>query len=83
MGNPTGEFVYKISNFTDRRMLFLTAAAILFAGPAQCALKKMKQALYNERQVYLLECILQLGLLGLCIMLLVNNTYNPFIYFKF
>ncbi len=83
MGNPTGEFVYKISNFTDRRMLFLTAAAILFAGPAQCVFKKMKQALYNERQLYLLECILQLGLLGLCIMLLVNNTYNPFIYFKF
>ncbi|EKV56861.1 alginate O-acetylation protein algI [Brachyspira hampsonii 30446] len=55
---------------------------ILFSGIFQSLFPKIREAVFSSR-VYILESIIQFILLFICIMYLVNGTYNPFIYFRF
>lgn len=50
---------------------------------AKQKLKDLKgRGLYNAIQYYIKPVVL-IGLFGLCIMYLINSTFNPFIYFRF
>lgn len=80
-------FSYKESFYTVRyffypQTLVCFIFGILFSGIFQSIFPKIKEIIFSAR-VYLLESIIQFLLLFICIMYLVNGTYNPFIYFRF
>ncbi|WP_299245571.1 MBOAT family O-acyltransferase [uncultured Brachyspira sp.] len=80
-------FTFKESIFTVRYFFYpqtqvCFVLGILFIGLFQSLFPKIKAALFSSR-VYILESIIQFILLFICIMYLVNGTYNPFIYFRF
>ena len=80
-------FSYKESIFTVRyffypQTLVCFIFGILFSGLFQSIFPKIREAIFSSR-VYVLESIIQFILLFICIMYLVNGTYNPFIYFRF
>ena len=80
-------FIYKESIFTVRyffypQTLVCFIFGILFSGIFQTLFPKIKKAIFSNK-VYILESIIQFILLFICIMYLVNGTYNPFIYFRF
>lgn len=80
-------FSYKESIFTVRyffypQTLVCFIFGILFSGLFQSLFPKIKEAIFSSR-VYILESVIQFILLFICIMYLVNGTYNPFIYFRF
>lgn len=75
--------IYTIRMFADNRVFFLTVVGILFCGPVQSIFGGLKARLYDEKHTGILDIVIMAVLLFICIMLLVNNTYNPFIYFRF
>ena len=80
-------FNYQESIFTVRYFLYPQTQicfvfGILFSGLFQSVFPKIKEAIFSSR-VYVLESVIQFVLLFICIMYLVNGTYNPFIYFRF
>lgn len=80
-------FSYKESFYTLRYFFYPQTQVcfifgLLFSGIFQSLFPKIKIAIFSSK-VYLLESIIQFILLFICIMYLVNGTYNPFIYFRF
>ncbi|MDA0095417.1 hypothetical protein OFR75_10305 [Brachyspira hyodysenteriae] len=80
-------FSYQESIFTVRYFFYPQTQVcfifgILFTGLFQSIFTKIKEAVFSTK-VYVLESIIQFILLFICIMYLVNGTYNPFIYFRF
>lgn len=80
-GNKNG--YYSIPMYVDRRVWFFFIVGIILCGPFQCIFKKFKENLFDEEDVKVYEIITAAFLLAFSIILLVNNTYNPFIYFRF
>ena len=76
------ESVYTVRYFFYPQTLVCFIFGILFSGLFQSSFPKVKAAIFSSR-VYVLESIIQFILLFICIMYLVNGTYNPFIYFRF
>ncbi len=73
---------YTLFMFYDKRIIFYLIVGIILCGPIQC-IPQIKKYLFNEEKIYVIDAILASALLFVCIMVLVNNTYNPFIYFRF
>ena len=73
---------YTVRYFFYPQTLVCFIFGILFSGLFQSLFPKIKEAVFSSR-VYVLEGIIQFILLFICIMYLVNGTYNPFIYFRF
>ncbi len=82
LGNDNA-YAYGIEQFVDNKLILIVIIAVAFCGIVQSLFKKLKTALFDEENIVFVESVIQLILFGICIMLLVNNTYNPFIYFKF
>lgn len=80
-------FSYKESIYTARYFFYPQTFVcfifgILFSGLFQSIFPKVREATFSSK-VYILESVIQFILLFICIMYLVNGTYNPFIYFRF
>ena len=76
----------KIAQMTGNEAAYVvsgTAAGMLLAGPLQFWCRPLKVHLYDEERVCWYDIAVMAVLLIFCTMLLVNNTYNPFIYFRF
>ena len=76
------ESVYTVRYFFYPQTLVCFVFGILFSGLFQSLFPKIREVIFS-RKVYILESIIQFILLFICIMYLVNGTYNPFIYFRF
>ncbi|MEI0488133.1 MBOAT family O-acyltransferase [Brachyspira pulli] len=76
------EGIYTIRYFFYPQTLVCFIFGVLFSGLFQSIFPKIKEAIFSSR-VYVLESVIQFILLFICIMYLVNGTYNPFIYFRF
>ena len=74
---------YSIPMYVDNRVWFFFIIGIILCGPFQCIFKKFKENLFDEGNIRLYEIVTATFLLMISIVLLVNNTYNPFIYFRF
>ena len=71
-----------MSRFKEHKLrLFLLE--VLFCGILVQLFPKLKTALTDESRIYPWEMALMPVLLFLCVISLVANTYNPFIYFRF
>ena len=74
--------IYTVDSFVSAKLIVIMIIGIVTSGIIQM-IPKLKKVLYHEEKTYMIEDVLLLVLFGVCIMLLVNDTYNPFIYFKF
>ena len=62
---------------------FVLAFGIVLCGFAQRALEKPYNNIKAKTWVFWVDFALQIGLYFLCIVLLINDSFNPFIYFQF
>ncbi len=76
------ESIYTVRYFFYPQTFVCFIFGILFSGLFQSVFPKVREATFSSK-VYILESVIQFILLFICIMYLVNGTYNPFIYFRF
>lgn len=72
--------IYKIINFRNICILVL---GVVFSCVIQIVYRKISEKDSVKKVVTILKPITIFVLWGLCILALVSNTYNPFIYFRF
>ena len=77
------EGLYPVLMYADIRLFFWIAVGILLCGPLQQLVPSLKTRLYREDKTDWLDVVFMMGILFYSVMLLVSNTYNPFIYFRF
>ncbi len=81
---PTdGNIAYPVLRYIDARMVVLIIIGILLSGVVQSLFSNYKEALFSQKENSVLQVAVLLSLCFVCLMLLVSNTYNPFIYFRF
>ncbi len=89
-----GEFIYNLfvpheavilpERYMNRKMWILLAAAIAGCGPLQWLLERFgKTRLAADGKIGAAAWAGYMAVLWFSILLLINNTYNPFIYFRF
>lgn len=76
------ESIYSVRYFFYPQTFVCFIFGFLFSGLFQSIFPKVREATFSSK-VYILESVIQFILLFICIMYLVNGTYNPFIYFRF
>ncbi len=70
--------------FINSRLIVLIIAAVLASGPMQALMRRVKAAPFGSEAKLSIPGIASLAaILWFSIMMLVNDTYNPFIYFRF
>ena len=74
---------FTIPMFADRRIYFIFVIGVVLCGPLQAICPRLKTWLYQEETVRNVDVMAMAGILCLCLVLLICNTYNPFIYFRF
>ena len=62
---------------------FILFIGVLFCGPVQSLFKKVYNKIKDKTWVFWVDYSMQICLFVLSIVLLINNTFNPFIYFQF
>ncbi|MDD5805504.1 MAG: MBOAT family protein [Clostridia bacterium] len=76
-----------LSAYLDRKMIFLIITGILFAGIIQRFYKVLRNHFSGkipaDGVVTIPRIIASVVIFWLCVTALVNNSYNPFIYFRF
>lgn len=77
------ESVVRLASILDGKLLTALVFGIIFCGPGQAVFKKGKAGAGEESGLSYGGIVFYMAILWLSIMLLVNNTYNPFIYFRF
>ena len=76
--------VVLMERYMNRKLWMFLAAALLACGPVQWFWMKWKgRVLAQDGSVTVASWIGYMAILWFSILLLVNNTYNPFIYFRF
>ena len=86
-GIATPDFIpYNIGWYLNKRTLFILTAAILCCVPwkeiAEKRIPQLKQ-LWEHSLFIIVKRSALLCLLVICLILITNSTYNPFIYFRF
>ena len=73
---------YTALSILSVKMIIVLAASVLLASPlAGKVLEKAEAS--GKAGVMILRSVLALAVLAVCILLLMSDTYNPFIYFRF
>lgn len=75
--------IYPIRLFVNRKTIFTAGCGILACGILQRFAPELKTHFYDREVTGAADVAVMLVLMLLCTMYLVNNTYNPFIYFRF
>ena len=61
----------------------LVGAAVILSGPLQTLVPSLRNALFREDRIYIMEIPLLILLLAASVFVLSGSSYNPFIYFRF
>ena len=80
---PTESAAATAARFLDGRTVFLLVLGILLCGPLQSLCKKLHTAVFSEEKTGWLQIAALTVLFVYDVVLLISNTYNPFIYFRF
>ena len=75
--------LYPVSLYVTKKTVVLAAAGILLCGPLQAFVPQLKERLYDEDKIGILDILAMAGIFGYSMLLLISSTYNPFIYFRF
>ena len=79
---PGEVITYTVSSFLSVKLLIVLAACFLCASPLPGMLLKKAKA-SGSTAAMVVRSVLALIVLALCVVLLMSDTYNPFIYFRF
>ena len=71
------------TRFLDGRTVVLLVLGVLLCGPLQSLCRKLHTAVFSEEKTGWLQIAGLAVLFVYDVVLLVSNTYNPFIYFRF
>ena len=69
--------------FLDGRTIVLLVLGVLLCGPLQSLCKRLHTAVFSEEKTGWLQIAALTALFVYDVVLLISNTYNPFIYFRF
>lgn len=69
--------------YLDREVVLVLVIAILGCGIIQKKFEGITRRIFDESMTYSYEIVVLPIILMLCIMNLINSSYNPFIYFQF
>lgn len=75
--------LYPIELYVTKKTVVLAAAGVLLCGPLQVLFPQLKNRLYDEEKIGILDIAAMIGIFGYSMLLLISSTYNPFIYFRF
>lgn len=75
--------MFRIENTITVKMVLIGVIGILTCGLLQSIFPKWRETLFDEKYLSWIEMIYLFAILFLCITMLVSDTYNPFIYFRF
>lgn len=75
--------VYDAGDMISGKLLIVLFVSVLLSGIIQKIIPKLQEQTFNETEVKIWEILLCIAIMMVCFMLLVSNTYNPFIYFRF
>lgn len=75
--------LYPIELYVTKKTVVLAAAGVLLCGPLQALFPQLKNRLYDEEKIGMLDIAAMIGIFGYSMLLLISSTYNPFIYFRF
>ena len=75
--------MFRIENTITVKMVLIGVIGILTCGLLQSIFPKWREILFDEKYLSWIEMIYLFAILFLCITMLVSDTYNPFIYFRF
>ena len=79
---PAEVTTLSVSSFLSVKLIIVLAACVLCASPL--AKKLLEKAEESRRlSTVVVRSVLALAVLALCVVLLMSDTYNPFIYFRF
>ena len=79
---PAEVTTLSVSSFLSVKLIIVLAACALCASPL--AKKLLEKAEESRRlSTVVIRSVLALAVLALCVVLLMSDTYNPFIYFRF
>ena len=79
---PEEYVVSTVSSFLSVRLLAVLAACVFCASPLAGKITEKADASHSSA-VLAVRSVLALAVLALCVVLLMSDTYNPFIYFRF
>ena len=74
---------YSVMDVFSTYSILLLLTGFLFTGILQNAVPRMKACFDDEKKLVRSEFVLLFSMFFLCIVKLVSNAYNPFIYFRF
>lgn len=77
------ESMLQAERFFNSKLILYMAAGILGSGILQSLLRQKKIQLAADGRISLAGMAGYMAVMWMSLMLLVNNTYNPFIYFRF
>ena len=69
--------------FVSTGTLAVLAAAVVFSGPVQALVPRLREAVYDREKTGWLQICGLAAILILSIVFIVSDTYNAFIYFRF
>ena len=72
-----------VLSFLSMKAILVFAAAVIGAGFIQKPLSALRCSKNRTGLLVLAERLMLLLVLALCLLSLINNSYNPFIYFQF
>ncbi len=75
--------LYPVELYITPKTLLLAAAGILLCGPLQALLPGLKNRLFDEEHIGVLDIVSMAAIFLYSVLLLISSTYNPFIYFRF
>lgn len=75
--------LYPVLMYADARLFFWIIVGILLCGPLQTLIPALKTRVYQEEKTDIWDILIMAGIIAYAAILLVSNTYNPFIYFRF
>ena len=75
--------IYPLRMYADYRLFFWIIVGVLLCGPLQHMFPSLKKRLYRREETDIWDVAIMAAIVFYATMLLVSNTYNPFIYFRF
>ncbi|MCM1534106.1 MAG: hypothetical protein NC099_05590 [Corallococcus sp.] len=72
-----------LSSVVNLWQWLILAVGLLLCGPLQLLFTRLHKKVKEKTWFFWLDFATQIALLGLSVILLINDTFNPFIYFQF
>lgn len=74
---------YTVLSYISLKLILVLVASLLLSGLMQNLLGGLYNKVKSSRYIITIDCVVQIVLLAVSILMIVSGTYNAFIYFQF